>query len=257
MDGALVRGNSTLFEGNVVETAGARSVLQLGGTQVTLLPESRAAIYHDRTVLQKGSLLSGAGRLQVEAIGLRIAPSAANSSIQVEIPSIGHVAVSARDGGAEVHNQAGILVASLRAGMALAFEPRASAPEAVQVTGRVQASNGEFFVTDETTRVTSEIVGIELGKDVGKRVQVNGEIISSAPVGAATQVVRATNRKILVAAAAGGGVAGAGAAGAGAATAGGLSTIATAAIIGGVAVSGTVVGLAASGTFSGSSASPK
>src|SRR5215470_7619357 len=97
VDGAVIRGNSTLFEGNVVETAGARSIVQLSGAQVTVLPESRVAIYHDRTVLQKGSLLSSAGRLEVEAVGLRIAPSNGNSSIHVEIPASGRVAVAARD----------------------------------------------------------------------------------------------------------------------------------------------------------------
>ena len=260
VDGAVIRGNSTLFEGNVVETAGARSVVQLGGEQVTLLPGSRAAIFHDRTVLEKGSLLASAGRLPVEAVGLRIAPSAVNSSIQVEIPAAGRVAVAARDGGAEVRNQTGILVASLRTGMSLAFEPQAASPQTVQVTGVVQSSEGRFFLTDETTHVTSEIVGLDLTKDVGKRIQVSGDIVSGASlVSHATQVVRITHRKVLGAAATSAGTNGGngGSGAAGAATAGGLSHGAMAAIVGGVAVGGTVAGLAAAGTFSSSSASPK
>jgi len=262
VDGTVVRGNSTLFEGNVVETVGTRSVVQLGGEQVTILPGSRAAIYHDRTVLEKGSLLASAGRLPVEAAGLRIAPMAGNSSIQVEIPAAGRVSVAARDGGAEVRNQTGVLVASLRTGMALAFEPQAAAPQTVQVTGVVQSSEGRFFLTDETTHVTSEMVGLDLTKDVGKRIQVNGDIVSGAPLVAhASQVVRVTHRKLMGAASAGaatnGGSNGGGAGAAGAATAGGLSHGAMAAIVGGVAVGGTMVGLAATGTFSGSSASPK
>ncbi len=258
VDGAVIRGNSTLFEGNVVETAGDRTVVQLGSARVTLLPTSRATIYHDRTVLEKGSLLSAAGR--VEAAGLRIAPSGGEASIQVEIPSSGRVAVAARNGGAEVRNHSGVLVASLRTGMALAFEPRAAAPEYVQVTGVLEASGEHYLLTDETTHVTSEVLGADVKQDVGKRIQVNGEVVSGvAPAPPATQVVRVSRRKVMGAAAAGAGAAGtAGAAGAaGAATAGGISAGATAAIIGGVAVGGSVAGMAAAGTFSGSSASPK
>src|SRR5215470_5742458 len=166
VDGALIRGNSTLFEGNVVETADSRSVVQLSGTQVTVLPESRVTIYHDRTVLQKGSLLTSAGRLEVDAAGLRIAPSAGNSSIQVELPAAGRVAVAARDGGAEVRNQSGVLVASLRTGMALAFEPQAATPQTVQINGVLQTIDGKFFLTDETSHVTSEIQGVDLVQDV-------------------------------------------------------------------------------------------
>src|SRR5262249_37688503 len=150
----------------------------------------------------------------------RIAPSAGNSSIQAEIPAAGRVVVAARDGGAEVRNQSGVLVGSLRTGMALAFEPQAATPQTVQITGVLQTADGKFFLTDETSHVTSEIQGVDLVKDVGKRIQVNGEIVSGAsPVSHATQLVRITNLKVLAAAA----HAGSGAGAAGAATSAGLS----------------------------------
>ena len=51
VDGSAIRGNSTLFAGNLVETASARSVVQLAGVQITLLPDSRAKVFQDHTVL--------------------------------------------------------------------------------------------------------------------------------------------------------------------------------------------------------------
>ena len=263
VDGAAIRGNSTLFEGNLVETSDARSVVQLGSLQLTLLPGSSAKIYHDRTVLQRGSeLVSGSGQHVVEAGGLRIASSA----VQVEIPAPGRVAVAAREGGAEVRNSTGVLVASMRAGMALAFEPQAAAATAVRMTGILIKTNGKFMLTDVTSHVTVEIQGPDLAKYVGRTIDVSGSIIPGAkPASPASQVVAVSSVHVVGAAGtagaagAGGAAGGAGAAGAaGAGVAAGLSGAAVAAIVGGVAVGGTVVGLAAAGTFSGAgSASPK
>jgi len=254
VDGAVIKDNGTLFEGSTVETAEARSVVQLGNLQLTLLPMSRATIYRDRTVLQKGSeVVSGAGKHVVEALGMRIAPSAATSSVQVEIPTPGRVAVAARDGGAEVHNASGILVASLRAGMSLAFEPQGN-PKAVKITGKVIATHGRFLMIDVTTNVTAEIVGTDLTKYVGKKTQVSGEIVPDAtPLAPATEVVRVSSAKLAVAA----GAAGAGGAAGAAIAGGGLSAAATAAIVGGVAVGAATVGMAATGTFSGDSSASR
>src|ERR1039457_5555477 len=55
VDGSAVRGNGNVFEGTLVETTAARSVIQLADTQITLAPDSRARIYRDHTVLEKGS----------------------------------------------------------------------------------------------------------------------------------------------------------------------------------------------------------
>ena len=44
VDGAAVHGNGTVFEGNLVETTSARTVIQLGDVQITLAPESRARV---------------------------------------------------------------------------------------------------------------------------------------------------------------------------------------------------------------------
>jgi hypothetical protein len=53
VDGAAIRGNSTLMAGDVVETMAMNTTINLGATEVTLLPESRAALYADHTTLQR------------------------------------------------------------------------------------------------------------------------------------------------------------------------------------------------------------
>ena len=263
VDGSAVRGNSTIFEGAVVETNAARSVIQLANAQITLSPDSRVRVYHDRTVLEKGSgsVRDGASHI-IEAATLRIAPSAKDSVIQIDLTSASHVTVGARGGPAQVRNSSGVLTASLLPGMALAFNPQAASAAAVKVTGIIEARNGAYLITDETTKVTVQLLdGPDVIKYVGKKVEVTGSSIPGAsPLGGASQLVRPVTikpvgdkRKVAAAAGAAGTGAGAAAAGAGAGAAAGLSGAAVAAIVGGVAVAGTVGGLAAAGTFSGGS----
>jgi len=245
VNGSAVPGNSTLFEGDVVETSAARSVVQLGATQFTLLPASRAHIFRDRTVLEKGSgLLAGAQNDAVEAATLRIVQTAKNSMVQVEISAPNRVSVAVREGGAEVRNSSGVLVASLRTGMALAFEPQAGASTAVEMTGAVTKQDGKFYLTDPCTNVKVQLLGVDLDRYVGKREDVAGSGIPGAtPSGGASQVVQAVTIAPLKGKAAPCAVGTVGAAA--------LSGAAKAAIIGGVAVAGAAVALAAAGTFSG------
>jgi hypothetical protein len=158
-----------------------------------------------------------------------------------------HIAVAARTGSVEVRNAAGLLLAKLDAGTALAFDPQAGASTAAKMTGRILKRNGKYFLTDKTTNVTVELQGSNLDRYIGKSVTVTGSISPNMVAAGAAQVVQVTDVSLAPAAAGTGAVAGGSAAG--------LSTGATAAIIGGVAVGGTVAGLAAAGTFSGSSAS--
>jgi hypothetical protein len=266
VDGSAVRGNTTVFEGALVETNAARSVIQLEAAQITLAPDSRVRVYRDRTVLEKGSgsVTEGARHI-IEAATLRIAPSARDSVVQIDLTSPSRVTVGARGGPAEVRNSSGVLTASLLPGMALAFNPQAASAEAVKLTGVIVSRDGAYLLTDQTTKVTVQLLdGPDVIKYLGKQVEVTGSSIPGAsPLGGASQLVRAVTikpasdkRKVAAAAgAAGAGAAGgAAAAGAGAgAAAAGISGAAVAAIVGGVAVAGTAGGLAAAGTFSGGS----
>lgn len=245
VNGSAVPGNNTLFEGDVVETATARSVVNLGATQITLLPSSRAHIFHDRTILEKGSgLLTGAPDHAVEAASLRIVPVERSSVVQVEISSPNHVSVAARQGSAEVRNSSGVLLASLRTGLALAFEPQGGASAAVKTTGTVTTESGRYYVTDASTNVKVELQGQNLSQFVGKMVTVEGASIpGAAAAGGASQVVQVVHIATVHPPSPTGAPSGGG---------GGLSHGATIAIIGGVAVAGTLIGLGAAGTFSGS-----
>jgi hypothetical protein len=262
VDGSAVRGNGTVFEGALVETSNARSIIQLAGAQITLAPDSRVRVYRDRTVLEKGSgLVKDGARHIVEAATLRIAPAASNSVVQIEITGPSHVTVATSGGAAEVRNASGVLTASLRPGMALAFDPQAGAAAAVKMTGVIESRSGAYFLTDETTKVTIQLLeGADVSKYAGKKVEITGSSIPGAnPAGGASQLVRAVTVKPVgekgkagAVAAAGAGAAGgaAGGAAAGAGAAAGLSGAAIGAIVGGVAVAGTVGGLAAAGSFS-------
>jgi hypothetical protein len=241
VDGSTIRGNSSLVEGNVVETTEARSVLQIGGVRIALLPDSRAKVYRDRTVFEKGSgIASSADQYVIEAAVVRVAPTTKDSIVQVELRGAASVAVTAQTGGASVRSGTGILLASLRSGEALAFEPQAGAAEAMNLSGVLEQKGGRFLLTDATSHVAVELQGPDLAKYVGQRVDISGSIIPGAsPAAGAFQVVRVVSIKALPRA------------GAVVAGGGGLSGHAIGVIVGGIAVGGTAAGLAAAGTFSG------
>jgi hypothetical protein len=250
-----------------VETGDARSVIQLAGVQMTLAPDSSARVYRDRIVLEKGiGTVQEGSQHVIEAATMRIIPSTQDSVVQIEIADLSRVTVYARAGEAEVSNSAGILTARVRPGMALAFAPKAAPVSTVKMTGVVEARNGAYFLTDETTKVTVQVESKNASKYVGKRVEINGSPVAGAkPAGGASQVVRVeTITRVADAARQGGDVAAAGgrggAAGTPGATAGGagstgISAAAVGAIVGGAVIAGTVGGFAAAGTFSGSSVS--
>jgi hypothetical protein len=248
VDGSTIRGNGTLFDGNVIETMSARSVVQLNAMQLTLAPESRAKVYQGRTILEQGASLLRDGKGSVlEAGSLQIAPTAKDAVIQVDVQGPGRIAVSAQSGSALVRNSGGVLVADVRAGMALDFDTQAGASTAVKISGVLELRNGNYFLTDATTHVMSQLQGANLAQFVGKKVDITGSLIPGAtPLAGATQMVQATGIQLAPAGAASsaGGAAGGGVA---------ASHAVAIAVIGGIAVGGTVAGLAAVGTFSGES----
>ena len=249
VDGSAIQGNSTLFDGTVIETASARSVLRISGAQVTLLPDSRAKVYRDHAVIEKGSgIVAHAQHLRVEAASLRIAPSAGDAVVQVEKTGQGQVVVATEGGSAEVRTASGLLIASLNPHMALAFDTGASggqtgaAAGAVNLTGVVQTAGGNFFLTDSTTGVKVELRGDNLARYAGKTVTFSGSMIpGETPASGASEVVQVVTIDVVRSATA----APAAAAGAG----GHLAPAALAAVIGGVAVTLTMVSLYSVGEF--------
>ena len=248
VDGSTLRGNSTLFDGNLIETTAARSIVQLDGVQITLSPDSRFKVYRDHTVIEKGvGVVKDGERYVVEAGTMRIAPTTKDAVVQIEMTGANRIAVATRMGVAEVHNAAGMLIAKVSPGLALSFEPQGGAAAAVKLTGVLVSRDGKFFLTDSTANVTMELQGTDFAKYVGQTVEVTGSTVPGvAAATGASQVVQVATIKPVGNKKKAAGATGAGAVGAG------LSHGAVAGIVGGVVVGGTLVGLAAAGTFSGS-----
>lgn len=172
VDQALAAGIAPLSNGSVVKTTGAPGrIVLLNGVRGSLGPSSRAEVFADRMVLESGqaAISSGSG-YQVQAAGYRVAPSV-GARAKVEIRQ-GQVAVGANNGFVSIANREGVLLARLRPGTALSFEP---APESLsKLTGKVEKRGNQFFLTDELTQVQVELVGQDLSSQVGHRVQVTG-----------------------------------------------------------------------------------
>src|ERR1039458_4529075 len=102
VDGSTIRGNSTVFEGNLIETTATRSMVQLGEAQITLLPNSRAKVYRDHTVLESGSeLMRNGEKHMIEAATLQIASAAKDGVVLVAMGGPNHVTVFASSGTAD------------------------------------------------------------------------------------------------------------------------------------------------------------
>jgi polyferredoxin len=217
------------------------------------LPNSRAKVYRDHTVLESGSELMRNGEKQtIEAATLQIASAAKDGVVLVAMGGPNNVRVFASSGVVQVRTAAGLLVASLRPGMGLAFTPQAGAATAMQVTGVLESTDGKFFLTDSCTKTGTrvEVRGTDLAKFKGKTVQITGSImLGVAAAGGASQLVQVTKIEQLsdraAKACAPGAVGATGAAGGGAGAATGTIFgvgVATAVVIGAAAVAGITIG---------------
>ncbi len=268
VDHSRVWGNSTLFDGSIIETASAPSQLRLiGGSQVRLAADTRATVYQKKLILESGygqvELASG---YEVEARSLHVSGSR-DAITRVKLEGDGKVAVAAVQGAVRVTNSSGILVATIEAGRGLDLEPQAAGALApTKVTGCLLEKAGKPIVVDQTTNVVLELRGADLEKETGNRVEITGVAENSpASVPGASQVVRIAGLKVVgkggcssvakkVEATAGAAAAAAGTA-AGAAGAGTGIGAGTIAVVGGVAAAATVGGLAAAGSLPGQSQS--
>src|SRR5208283_475687 len=140
VDGSTIRGNSTVFEGDLIETTAARSMVQLGQAQITLLPNSSAKVYRDHTVLESGSeLMRNGDKRTIEAATLQIVSPAKDGVVLVAMNGPNNIKVFASSGAAQVRTAAGLLVASLNPGMGLAFAPQAGAATSMQMKGVLES----------------------------------------------------------------------------------------------------------------------
>ena len=257
VDQATVRGNATLFEGSVLETAAASSAVQLSnGTRLELSADSRGRLYGDRLVLEKGQgELAESNQYRLEALGLQVEP--VNSASRGRISVGGNqVLVAALDGSFRIRNAAGQIVANVPAGATLSFEPQAGAANSTKLTGCLENQDGHYVLTDEVTNLTVELGGPGLSPEAGNRVEVTGAMDPTAtPVKQASQYIQVSQVRQLNKGCGNGGAIAAAAGAGGAAAGGGILGLSgtTVAVIGGVAAAAAVGGLAAADALPGQS----
>jgi hypothetical protein len=213
VDGAIVRGNSTLFQGSLVQAGTATSDLMLpGGSNLLLQPDSAVKVYRGYAVLEHGAAVQRGSNTLV-ADGLKISSLSPQGSVFVAIQDGSRLSVAAQGGAAEVRNPAGDLVARLEPGKALSFaiqaasqdsngSPQASpttvqspTPSGAQVTvhGILRTDHpgryGHYLLTDIPSKVTYELQGPGLSDLVGASVEVTGSTFDTAAAEGASKVL--------------------------------------------------------------------
>jgi hypothetical protein len=190
LERSQVWGNSTLFEGALVETDAASSEVALrNGVKVQLGGASRARVWNNRIVLEKGAgQVAGPLSYEVDASGLKIRGVGENARLRVALN--GRTEVTAMNGSARVTDYAGVLLASIPAGRTMSFAAQEQAGAgALMRTGCLVYKDGHFILQDENTQEVVEVHGNGLpenGKDlrdnVGNRVEVTGAADGTRPV---------------------------------------------------------------------------
>ncbi len=215
VDGAAVRGNSTLFQGNVVRAGDATSDLMFpGGSNLLLQPGSTVTVFREYGVLEHGAAVQR-GHQALLADGLRVYSLSPQGAVLVDVQDKSHLKVTAQGGPAEVRNPAGLLVARLEPGKALNFsvQPQSSTPTPPQqnpappageqapppqgaqltVHGILRKDHpgryGHFLLTDMATNVTYELQGPDLDDLVGASVEVTGSTYDRAAAEGASKVM--------------------------------------------------------------------
>jgi hypothetical protein len=214
VDGALVRGNSTLFQGDIVQAGQGTSDLMFpGGSNLLLQPGSAVRVFREYGVLDHGAAVQR-GFNTLVADGLRISSLSPQGSVFVAIQDGSRLSVAAQGGAAEVRNPAGDLVARLEAGKALSFAIQAGpqgstgspqapptttgqspVPTGPQITihGILHTDHpgryGHYLLTDIPSKVTYELQGPGLDDLVGASVEVTGSAFETAAAEGASKVL--------------------------------------------------------------------
>jgi hypothetical protein len=215
VDGVAVRGNSTLFQGNVVHAGDATSDLMFaGGPNLLLQPGSVVTVFRNYGVLEHGVAVQR-GHRTLLADGLRVLSLSQQGAVLVDVQDKSHLKVTAQGGPAEVRNPAGLLVALLESGKALSFSvqqqsptPTSPQPNPAPVAGEQApppagaqltlhgvlrkdhpGRYGHFLLTDMATNITYELQGPDLDDLVGASVEVTGSTYDSAAASGASKVM--------------------------------------------------------------------
>ena len=185
--------HATVFEGSVIESEASTPRLDLkDGAWARLATSSRVRIFPHRMTIEQGTAeIGGAARYDLEAGGLDIRPANDRAWVRIEVRSRRQVLVASSGAETRVYTSVGLLVAKVRAGATLSFDPQAGPPSSAQVPGCLLTKGGRYIVVDLETRQVVEVTGQDVSKEVGNRVVVTGAAVAGAtPVAPATQVIR-------------------------------------------------------------------
>ena len=194
IDGASVSGNATIFGGATIETGVASSRLQFSnGARIELAPRSRAKIFSDHLTLEKGLGELAAKKYRIEARTLRVETNEPGSLARVSLAGSRNVLVTALNGPVRVYNELGLLVANVKPGVAMSFQPQAAAPTSSERTGCLMRSTvdpSKFILVDQVANITVEVRGEGLAEQVGNQIKIRGSAFrSEVPVAGASQVI--------------------------------------------------------------------
>lgn len=198
VDGYTVRDSATVFDGSTVETSDVGAMLRLEkGTEIKLAVDSRGTLFRDRLVLSRGEMeLTTSVPFQLEAEGFDVVPATPHTSGIVSLSAEHTVEVSALTGELRVTNSRGVLLAHVTPQSAMSFfvEPGAAAAPTSDFsdTGTVSYENGHYYLTSSISGTQYEIVGKNLKKYVGKKVNINGSLqagTASAPTSVAVSSI--------------------------------------------------------------------
>lgn len=185
LEGNLVSGGATLFEGNLVSSLGAGAELRLrSGARVVLETESKVRVYAKRLVLERGAGEVEIGpEFQVEARGLRLSAESGPAMARLALTGASKLQAAVDSGLVRVASPGGFLVARMRPGMSLEFEPQQTAPGVeppFEMTGCLERRNGRFILSDPVSGVVEEVRGEGLEREAGNAVEVTARLVAGA-----------------------------------------------------------------------------
>jgi hypothetical protein len=197
VDSAGVANHATLFEGSFVQTEDAPARMQLaGGVRVWLDRGSRAQVFADHLLLEKGRTQLDAGSaFRIEALALRVAPAAAGSRALVAMRDPGVIEVGSLSGQVQVRNRQDVMVARVTPARVVELRPEASGPSLV--TGCVSTMGKRLVLVDDVSGVVIELSGEKLDAYAGRRIQLSGQAVPSRAAAPADQVIQVSDLKVL------------------------------------------------------------
>jgi hypothetical protein len=199
VNGYTVSGNGTLFDGTAVETGQATATLRLvNGTEIMLATNSHGVVYHDHLVLiqGKGQLRASGAPYQLEADGLRVAPSGPNALGVVALASENTIDVAAVTGEFRIVDDTGLALAHIATGAAMAFYPPgqgqaggSGSPFIQNAEGFVRETNGTYYLATANGMEYELVTGEKLSSFANKQVIVTGFLQDPKPPSRITQLL--------------------------------------------------------------------